>query len=122
MLLLLLSVCDTVEARKPPDVQVLRSNAHRTEGQISIDGRVRIGREKPIRGLVLLFDFMEPDGQVITTQEYELDEDEVLGKGAEPDFHVRLRDEPRAVHYEIRASDGHNRELRMGNSGPFVID
>ena len=66
---------------KPPDIEVLEASAHRGEARISVDGRVRNSGEKPIKELTLLFHFMAPGKQVVTTQKGRIEE-EVLGGGA----------------------------------------
>jgi len=47
-----------------------------------VDGRVRNSGEKPIKQLMLVFDFMAPGKQVITTQKGAIDE-ELLAPGQE---------------------------------------
>jgi len=106
---------------KPPDISILQTAAHRSEGKIALDGRIRNSGEKTIEGLVLLFDFMAPGRSVITTQKSRIDE-EVLAPGEEAVFHVELNDPVRAVEYQLAAVDRADRELRVANAGPFVID
>jgi len=106
---------------KPPDIEVLSASAHRGERKVSLEGRVRNTGEKPIKKLTLLFNFMAPGKQVITTQKGEVDE-ELLGRGEEASFHMELNDPPRSVEFSIDAADGANRDLRVGNPGPFPIE
>src|SRR5436189_813535 len=54
--------------KKPPDVEIIEATARRGESKISLDGRLRNSGEKPIKALMLLFDFMAPGRQVVTTQ------------------------------------------------------
>jgi hypothetical protein len=70
---------------------------------------------------MLLFNFMAPGKQVITTHKGEIDE-ELLGKGQEASFHMELNDPPRSVEFSIDASDAGSRSLRVGNPGPFPIE
>jgi hypothetical protein len=107
--------------RKPPEVQILEASAHRGESNISVDGRLRNSGEKPIKELTLLFDFMAPGRQVITTQKGAIDE-EVLEPGAEAAFHMELNAPPRSVEFQINAEDGSGRDLRVANPGPFTIE
>ena len=106
---------------KPPDVEIVEVAGHRGQGVIGIDGTLRNTGEKPIKGLVLLFDFMAPGRQVVTTQKGALDE-ELLEPGSEAVFRVALNAPPRAVEFQINAVDGSSRELRVANPGPFVIE
>ena len=106
---------------KPPDIQVLEVSAHRGERKVSLEGRVRNTGEKPIKKLTLLFNFMAPGRQVITTQKGEIDE-EILPRGEEATFHMELNDPPRSVEFSVDAADGSSRELRVGNPGPFPIE
>jgi len=107
--------------KKPPDVQILEVSAHRGESKVSLDGRLRNSGEKPIKALMLLFDFMAPGRQVVTTQKAPIDE-EVLEPGKEAVFHMELNAPPRSVEFQINAADGSGRELRVTGAGPFPIE
>ena len=107
--------------KKPPDVEVMEASAHRGEVKVSVDGRVRNSSEKPIKQLMLVFDFMAPGKQVITTQKGAIDE-ELLAPRQEAVFHMELNAPPRSVEFQINASDGSGRELRVAKSGPFPIE
>ncbi len=107
--------------KKPAEVQVLSASGRRAVGKISIDVKVRNTGEKPIEGLILLFDFMAPGRQVVTTQKASADE-EVLDPGQESQFRVELNQPPRAVEFQIGAVDSAERELRVADAGPFVIE
>jgi hypothetical protein len=106
---------------KPPDVQILEASAHRGESDISVDGRLRNSGEKPIKELTLLFDFMAPGRQVITTQKGTIDE-AVLDPGKEAAFHMELNAPPGSVEFQINAQDGSGRDLRVAKPGPFTIE
>jgi len=107
--------------RKPADVQVLETKARREESKITVDGKVRVTGEKPLRGLVIVFDFRSPERKVVTAQKTTVDE-EVLENGREGSYHVEMADAARAVTYTIRAFDFHDKELRVENTGPFPIE
>ena len=107
--------------KKPPDVQIVEASAHRGESKVSLDGRLRNSSEKPIKALMLLFDFMAPGRQVVTTQKAPIDE-ELLEPGKEAAFHMELNDPPRSVEFQINAADGSGRELRVAGAGPFPIE
>ena len=107
---------------KPPEVELLEAAAHRQEGIISIDARVKNCGEKPIKGLQILIDFVAPDHkQVITTKRGAI-EAEVLDPGEEADFHARIEDPSRATEFRINFEDGGAKYLRAVNTGPFPID
>src|SRR5713226_3673698 len=107
--------------RKPPDIEVLEASGRRGESKVSVDGRVRNTGEKPIKELTLLFDFMAPGRQVVTTQKAAIEE-EILEPGKEAAFHMELNAPPRSVEFQINATDGSGRELRVAKPGPFPIE
>ena len=107
--------------KKPADVRVLETVARREESKITVDGKVRVTGEKPLRGLVIVFDFRSPERAVITAQRTTVDED-TLENGREGTYHVEMADAARAVTYTVRAFDIHDRELRVENLGPFPIE
>jgi len=107
--------------RKPADVRVLETRARREENKITVDGKVRVTGEKPLRGLVVIFDFRSPEREVVTTQKTTVEED-TLENGREGSYHVEMADAARAVSYTIRAFDFHEKELRAENTGPFPIE
>ena len=125
-LVLLAALClsnsvGAADKKKQPDITIIESKAARAGGIISVDGKVKNTSEKAIKSLVLLFDFMAPGKQVITTQRGGVD-DEVLQPGQESSFRVELQDPVRAVEYRYNAEDGSGKELRVGNPGPRYIE
>jgi len=106
---------------KPPDIEVLEARGRRVENNIRIDGRVRNAGDKLIQGLVLQFDFMDSDHNLLTSQKSAI-EDESLDSGKEAAFHVELNAPPRSIEFQITAVDETDRELRVIKAGPFVID
>ena len=107
--------------RKPADVRVLETTARREDSKIMVDGKVRVTSEKPLRGLVIVFDFRSPEREVITAQKTTVDE-ATLENGREGSYHVEMADAARAVSYMVRAFDIHEKELRVDNIGPFPIE
>jgi hypothetical protein len=105
---------------KPPDIEITQPVMRRSGEDILLDGRLRNCTEKPIRGLVLFFDFMAPGRQVVTTQKGSLEE-ELLEPGQETEFRMQVKAPPRVVEIQINAADEDGRHLRVGNPGPFVI-
>ena len=109
------------KAPKPPDLEILSATAQRSEGKIAVDCRVRNTGQKPIAGLILLFDFMADGRAVITTQKGPVEE-EMLEPGKEATFRLGLNDPVRAVAFQIQAVDEEGRDLRVANQGPFPIE
>jgi hypothetical protein len=107
--------------KKPADVQILETKAVRETTRITVDGKVRVTADKPLHGLVIVFDFRSPEKEVVTTQKAIIDED-VLEAGHEGVFHSEMADAARAVKYTIRAFDMHEKELRIANAGPFPVE
>jgi hypothetical protein len=108
-------------AAKPPEVQVLEVKCHRTEDKVSLDGKLKVTADKPVKGLVLEFIFLSDSGDVLTTQKSEVS-DETMRKNDESAFHCEGLNVPGSIRYKIRAYDSSDRELRVGNDGPFTID
>jgi hypothetical protein len=119
--ILVLSLAGADKKKKPPDVTVLECNGRRVSGRITFDGRVRNTSEKTINGLVLLFDFLSSDKEVLTTLKGPT-EDEVLAPGMESSFHLESDEPPRAVRYQLNAETQSGRDLRIANAGPFAIE
>jgi hypothetical protein len=107
--------------KKNADVQIVETKVVRDAGKISVDGKVKVTGEKPLHGLVLFFDFRSPEKEVVTSQKALID-DGTLEPGRDGVFHNEMVDPPRAVKYTIRAFDIHEKELRVSNPGPFVIE
>jgi hypothetical protein len=106
---------------KGPEVEVLEVKAHREEGRVKLDGRVRNCGVRPIRGLVLVFDFMAPGKAVITTQKIITGLEE-LEPGGEYVFRGELTDPVRAVRLQLAAVDERENDLRIAKPGPYVIE
>jgi len=107
--------------QKNPDVQVLELRAKRTMRQLALDGRIRVAAARPVRGLLIAFDFLANDGTVLATEKTKVEED-VLAPGAESSIHADTDNLPRAVGVRLRAADFRQRELAVGNAGPFTIE
>jgi len=85
---MVLSLCASATGqrkKKPPDVEVIETRARRVEGKITLDGRVRFTGEKPARGLVMVFDFLSPEHEVVTSQKTQVAED-VVRAGQEASY------------------------------------
>jgi hypothetical protein len=107
---------------KPPEVELLEATAHRQEGNVIVDARVKNVGDKPIKALQLSIDFVAPDHkQVITTKRGRI-EAQMLDPGEEADFHAQIEDPSRATEFQINFEDGNGKYLRAENTGPFPIE
>jgi hypothetical protein len=109
------------KAYKGPEIEVVEAKAHRGEDLVTIDAKVKNCGVRPIKGLVLIFDFLAPGKLVITTQKIEADEP-ALEPGADVMFHAQLTDPVRAVQFQIQAVDADARDLRVAKPGPYSIE
>jgi hypothetical protein len=109
------------KSKKPADVEILETKAVREPTRITVDGKVRVTAEKPLHGLVIVFDFRSPEKEVVTTQKAVITEDTVQA-GFEGVYHSEMADAARAVKYTVRAFDMHEKELKIVNTGPFPIE
>ena len=107
--------------KKPADVEVMETRARRDQGKITLDGRVRFTGERPARGLVIVFDFLSPEHEVVTSQKTQV-ADDVVRAGQEASYQTVLVDPVRAVSYQVRAFDTGERDLRVANPGPYPIE
>ncbi len=107
--------------KKPADVEVVETRARRVEGKVTLDGRVRFTGEKPARGLVMVFDFLSPEREVVTSQKTQV-ADDLVRAGQEASYQTVLVDPVRAVSYQVRAFDAGERDLRVANPGPYPIE
>ena len=106
---------------KAADVRILETKAVRDTEKIKVDGKVRVVAEKPLHGLVIIFDFRSPEKEVVTSQKAIIDEGS-LESGREGVYHSEMADAARAVRYTVRAFDIRDRELRVANPGPFPVE
>jgi hypothetical protein len=126
VLLLTLATLSTARERKrnepirPAEIEVVEITAVRAEGRVSLDGKVKNSGERPASKVVLIFDFMAPGRQVITTKRGNLDV-ERLEPGEEAEFHAYVPEPPRAVEIRLQAEDGGGRELKVIRAGPHPI-
>lgn len=127
VLLLTLATFSTAAQRKrkdppkPPEIEVVEIAAQRGEGRVSLDGRVRNSGERPASGVVLIFDFLAPGRQVITSKRGNLEVDK-LAPGEEADFHVYVAEPARAVEVRVQAEESNGRELKVIRAGPHPIE
>jgi hypothetical protein len=124
LILAIVSLISGAETRqkkyKGPELEILEVKAYRVEGRITLDGRVRNCGVRPIRGMVLVFDFMAPGAAVITSQKMPTQEE--LEPGQEHTFRGQLSDPVRAVRVKIGAVDDGGDGLRIAKPGPYAIE
>lgn len=124
-LLMLASLCFAWQKKgkspKLPELAVLEITCHRADGDVHVDGRLKVQTTKPVQKLQLLVDFLGSDKQLLQTKRGPVDS-ELLEPGEETEFHLRVSDPVRAVMYTIRAEDGEGRDLRVEKAGPFPIE
>ena len=118
-----MSLCASApgQRKKPADVEVVETRARRVDDKITLDGRVRFTGERPAHGLVIVFDFLSPEHEVVTTQKTQL-ADDVVRAGREASYQTVLVDPVRAISYRVRAIDGGDRDLNVANPGPYPIE
>jgi hypothetical protein len=117
----LLTVAVAQKQKKPPDVNVVETKALRDGPKITVDGKVKCTAEKPLKGLIIVFDFRSPEKEVVTSQKTTIEE-ENMDPGKDGVFHAEMVDAVRAVAYTIRAFDSHEKELRVANPGPYIVE
>jgi len=108
-------------ARKPADLEVVETKAHRVDDRITLDGRVRFTGVKPAHGLLIVFDFLSAEHAVVTTQKTQV-ADDVVRAGQEASYQTVLMDPVRAIEYRVRAVDTTDRDLTVSNHGPYPIE
>jgi hypothetical protein len=106
---------------KPPEVELLQVAAHREETLINIDGRVKNVGEKPLRGLTVLFDFLDSDNHVLASMKGGVEEP-ALSPGDETEFHAQLQAPARATSFQVNFADGGGKDLRLAKSDVLPIE
>src|SRR5436305_10506763 len=90
---------------KPPEIEVLECSVKRQGDLIVLDGRIKNVTDRRLKDLSVLFDFLSPEKQVITTKRGGLDE-EVLAPGDDGEFHSQVEPPPRATYFQVSFEDG----------------
>jgi hypothetical protein len=124
VLLLLAVACLCVQAadnkKKPADIQVVEINAVRASDQVSLDGRVRVTSLKPVKRLIIQFDYLADGKKIVSSKRMNADEDE-LQTGDETAFNVQSECPPKAFEFVVKAYRGNGDILTVENPGPFPI-
>lgn len=106
---------------KPPAVEVAAMKAHRNDDLIEVAAEVKNSSDKPLKKLVIIFEFQDGAGNPISTEEMKVDEQPLM-PDAESSLSVQLKDPPRATQVRIGAQAGGGVELTVGDSGPYPIE
>jgi hypothetical protein len=106
---------------RPPDVHVVRFSSVRQEGVITYEGIVKVTGERPVAGLLLIFEFFATTKMLLSIQKIEV-EPALMQPGEERSLHLQGNDVPRAVSFRLSAQDGSGRDLRLSGEGPYPLD
>ena len=71
---------------------------------------------------MIVFDFRSPEKEVVTSQKTVIDDANMGARQRGWLSTTSWLDPVRAVNYTIRAFDGHEKELRVANPGPYVVE
>jgi hypothetical protein len=119
--ILTLALIWSEEARaKNRDVEIVSIEATRPAGTVGFTGTVKVHREKPIRGLLLIFEFFDVDRKLLTQQKLLIEEKNVQ-RGDEVEFELLGDDVPRAVSFRIRVMSSRQMELTVDKGGPYPL-
>ena len=105
-------------AIKVVDLAVHRSSS---DSLLTIDGRIVNSGPEAMRELVLIFEVMGADGQVVSSQRGKVAEDP-LGSGQESELHWQMRDQASAVEVRLRAVAHGDQPVRVEEPGPYPIE
>jgi hypothetical protein len=105
---------------KPPDVCVIALKIERDGSNVALEGTVRNNSGRPMKGLVLFFEFIEPGGRMISRMNTEVT-GTTLDPEHEGEFLAQTPDQVRAVSVRLDAEDKEGRNLTLDKPGPHVI-
>jgi hypothetical protein len=106
---------------RKPDIEFSKVASSRQGGSFSCEGDLRVAGEKPVAGLVLLLQFFETGGALLTIQKIQVEEG-TLQPGDQKHFSVQGNDVPRAVSFRLAATDRSGRDLSTAGVGPYQLD
>ncbi len=106
---------------KPPDLELVELKIRRDEKVITVDGRVRNISSKPMKGVVLFFEFLESDHKMISRMIAEVTKD-VVAPGEDASFETQTKDQSRAVAVRVDAEDADGRYFLVNKPGPHEIE
>lgn len=106
---------------KPPDLELLEFKVRRDEKNIVLEGRVRNLSAKPMKGVVLYYEFLESDNKMISRMTAEVTRD-LIAPGEDASFETQTRDQARAISVRVDAEDMGGRLFIVNKPGPYDID
>jgi hypothetical protein len=102
-------------------IEVMQAKAERQERRIMLDGRVKNTGQRVLYRLVLVFDLIDSEQEVITRRKGPIEED-VLEPGEEVSFQFYVPDQARAVQFRMGAESERTVGLEVIKPGPFLIE
>jgi hypothetical protein len=102
-------------------VGVVRISVQREQRLVAVEGIVRNNSDRPLRGLVVFFSFLDADGHTITRKKTQVGAG-TLEPGDEGEFLGQTPDPVRAVQIRLEAEDKDGRVLRVDKPGPYDIE
>jgi len=109
------------DKEKPPELEIVELKARRDEKNITVDGRVRNISGKPMKGIVLYFEFLEGDNKMISRMIAEVTKDEIA-PGDDASFETQTKAQARAISIRVDAEDSGGRYFRIDKPGPYEIE
>ncbi|MCC6537317.1 MAG: hypothetical protein IT162_07200 [Bryobacterales bacterium] len=105
----------------PPDLEIAELKIRRDGKLITVDGSVRNISAKPMKGVVLFFEFLEADNKMISRMIAEVTK-AVLAPGEDAAFETQTKDQSRAVGVRVDAEDIDGRYFKVDKPGPYEIE
>ena len=128
LLLAPLSVLAAGKRKKDRDseggtIKIVDLAVHRPSSDplLTIDGRLINSGPDAIRGLVLIFEVLGVDSQVVSSQRGKVEEDP-LAPGQESELHWQMRDHASAVEVRLRAVAHDEQPVKVEEPGPYPIE
>jgi hypothetical protein len=106
---------------RPPDIELLEFEVKRDGKSIVLDGRVRNISAKPMKGVILFFEFLESDNKLISRMTAEVTKT-LIEPGDDFAFETQTRDVSRAVSIRVDAEDVDGRYFTVNKPGPYDIE
>lgn len=109
------------DKNKLPDLELVDFKVRRDDRNFTVDGRVRNISAKPMKGMILFFEFLESDQKMIGRMTAEVTKDE-LAPGEDAAFETQTKAQARAISVRLDAEDLDGRGLRLDRPGPHEIE
>jgi hypothetical protein len=106
---------------KPPEIEVIEVAARREDSLLTVDLKLRNAGERAAKKLVVIFEVLDSDKNVLTRQQGEIEEPE-LEPGEESEINVQMAMHARAVQVRFSFEDGSGRDLKALKPGPYPIE